>query len=155
MRIYHLRREQFLPVSIDKAWGFFSSPGNLSDITPPGMGFTILSQFTGEPIHTGMKIDYIVKPLLNIPLKWTTEITWVMEPYTFIDKQAKGPYALWEHTHTFSEVPGGVRMVDEVLYAMPLGILGRLVHFLVVNKKLKDIFDFRRDKLLQLFGKFK
>ena len=109
MHIYHLNREQYFPIPIDKAWDFFSSPANLATITPPELGFVVLSKQTDKPIYTGMEIDYIVKPLFNIPLHWTTEISWVMAPATFIDRQKKGPYALWEHTHSFTVFPGGLK----------------------------------------------
>jgi ligand-binding SRPBCC domain-containing protein len=149
-----MRREQYMPITIEKAWDFFSSPANLSRITPPGMGITIQSKQTEEPIYTGMKIKYIIKPLFNIPLKWITEITWVMAPVTFIDKQQKGPYAFWEHTHTFTQAPGGVKMTDEVLYALPLGILGRIMHYIIVKRKLENIFNYRKSTLEKIFGKY-
>lgn len=140
---------------MQQAWDFFSSAKNLSEITPPEMQFKILTQLSDAPVYAGMRIDYIVKPLLNIPLHWTTEISKVDTPYSFTDKQLKGPYALWEHTHTFEPVPGGVRMTDEVKYGLPLGVLGDIAHTLVVKKKLDDIFNFRNMKLEQLFGKYK
>jgi ligand-binding SRPBCC domain-containing protein len=119
------------------------------------MGFVILSKLDGVPIYSGMLIDYIVKPLLGIPLRWTTEITGVSAPNVFTDKQLKGPYALWEHTHTFEQVNGGVKMTDEVKYALPLGFLGELAHSILVKKKLNDIFEFRERTLTKLFGEFK
>ena len=119
------------------------------------MGFVILSKLDDGPIYSGMQINYIVRPLLGIPLKWTTEITNVDAPKIFTDKQSKGPYALWEHTHTFEPVKGGVKMNDEVKYALPLGVLGELAHVILVKKKLKDIFDFREQALTKLFGAYK
>ena len=99
-----------------------------------------------------MLIEYRVKPLLGISMKWVTEITGVDAPHVFTDRQLKGPYALWEHTHRFERVKGGVEMTDEVKYALPLGWLGRFAHVLVVKNKLKQIFDFRTEALEKLFG---
>lgn len=155
MKSYTLRREQYLPIAIEKAWAFFSSAKNLAKITPAEMQFEILTKLTDEPIHSGMEINYIVRPLLNIPLKWTTEITDVTAPFVFKDRQVKGPYALWEHTHVFASVPGGVRMTDEVKYALPLGVLGGIMHGIIVKKKLADIFNFREKALTELFGQYK
>jgi ligand-binding SRPBCC domain-containing protein len=154
-KIYTLRREQLLPIPIEQAWAFFSSAKNLAEITPAEMKFVILTQLTDEPIYSGMKIDYTVSPLLNVPLKWTTEITGVNAPVKFTDKQLKGPYKQWIHTHTFTSVPGGVRMEDEVQYSLPLGIAGPLIHSLIVKNKLEEIFDFRKKRLELIFGKFK
>ncbi len=101
MKTYTLSSEQFLPVSIDKAWDFFSSAKNLSRITPPEMQFKIINEFKDDAIYNDMVIDYIVRPILGIPLKWKTVITQVNKPYQFADMQKKGPYKKWEHTHTF------------------------------------------------------
>jgi ligand-binding SRPBCC domain-containing protein len=102
-----------------------------------------------------MKIEYRVRPLFNIPMGWTTEIKKVSAPFRFTDKQIKGPYALWEHTHTFEQVPGGVKMTDEVDYALPFGWLGIFAHALIVKNKLKDIFNFREQTLTKFFGEYK
>jgi len=153
MKIFTLNREQELPISIEEAWAFFSTPNNLDRITPPELGFVIKSQLNERGIFPGMKIQYTVRPLLGIPLNWTTEISEVDAPSLFTDKQLKGPYALWEHTHYFTTVAGGVKMRDEVKYGLPLGWLGLVAHKLVVRKKLADIFDFRRKVLEQIFVK--
>ena len=93
-----LHREQFIPISIKEAWDFFSQAKNLEKITPKDMAFVVLTELDDKPIYDGMKIEYKVRPLLGIPMRWTTEITGVAAPYRFTDKQLKGPYALWEHT---------------------------------------------------------
>ncbi len=154
-KIYTLYRVQYLPIPIEDAWSFFSSAKNLALITPAELKFVVHTQLNNEPIYSGMKINYTVRPLLNMPLIWTTEITDVVAPGTFTDRQLKGPYKLWQHTHTFTPVKGGVRMEDEVRYALPLGLFGPLIHGLLVKSKLKYIFDFRRQKLTDLFGIFK
>ena len=94
MKIYSLHEEQFLPVSIYKAWVFFSSAENLPVITPPELNFKIISDVKGKEIYDGMLIKYKVSPFLNIPLGWKTEITSVNKPYSFTDRQIKGPYQL-------------------------------------------------------------
>lgn len=153
MKIYQLDRVQYLPMTMEEAWQFFSSPLNLSKITPPEMRFVVHTQLK-RSIYEGMKIEYTVRPLLGIPLRWITEIKKVNEPHSFTDTQRKGPYALWEHTHTFEAVPGGVKMTDNVRYALPMGILGTMMHTLVVRKKLTDLFAFRERTLVQFFGAF-
>ncbi len=151
MKVYTLHREQFLPITLKEAWDFFSTPLNLEKITPEDMGFVVLTDVKGKSIYKGMLIEYRVSPLLGIKMKWVTEIGDVEEPYKFVDNQLKGPYALWEHTHIFKEVEGGVLMYDDVRYAIPLGILGTIAHVLVVKNKLKSIFDFRAETLKKYF----
>ena len=153
MKTYNLHREQFLPISIREAWDFFSDPANLSKITPADMGFVIHTKLDGAPMKEGMRIEYTVRPMLGIPLNWVTRIGAVNEPVMFVDTQEKGPYALWEHTHTFKEEKGGIMMTDSVNYGLPLGILGDIAHAMFVKKRLNDIFDFRFKTLEAFFNK--
>ncbi len=149
--MHQFKAEQFLPITMDKAWDFFSSPHNLSAITPPEMDFVILSQLNGEEIYEGMKIDYTVKPLFGIPVRWQTEICKVKKLSFFTDRQTKGPYKVWEHSHTFIEKDNGVLMTDVVNYKLPFGLLGRFAEWLLVRKKINAIFDYRKTILEKLF----
>ena len=152
--VYTLERTQTLPISLEQAWDFFSSPANLKEITPDHMGFDIQSnpRFLGK-MYPGQVITYIVRPILGIPLFWMTEITHVEHGKFFVDEQRVGPYALWHHQHHFKAVSGGVEATDLVHYQLPLGILGRFAHWLFVKRQLESIFRYRWNKLEQLFGK--
>ncbi|MFV0177724.1 SRPBCC family protein [Empedobacter falsenii] len=150
---YRLYREQQLYCDIDTAWRFFSSPMNLSEITPKDMAFTVLSEEQDQPIFEGMLIDYSVSPLLGIPLKWQTKIIQVEHQKSFTDFQQKGPYKYWKHFHEFIPNEKGILMKDTVEYELPFGVLGNVVHSLLVKKKLNKIFDYRHQVLKQLFNK--
>lgn len=153
MSQFQHKTEQFLPIEINKAWDFFSSPKNLARITPPELDFNILTQTDEEKeIYEGMLIEYTVKPLFGIPVKWKTKITKVDKPNKFTDDQQKGPYKKWEHTHTFYEKDNGVLMTDLVIYELPFGLLGDLVHKLLVRKKVAHIFAYRKEVLKKMFG---
>ena len=150
---YRLYREQQLYCDIDTAWRFFSSPMNLSEITPKDMAFTVLSEDQDQPIFEGMLIDYSVSPLLGIPLKWQTKIIQVEHQKSFTDFQQKGPYKYWKHFHEFIPNEKGILMKDTVEYELPFGVLGNIVHSLLVKKKLNKIFDYRHQVLKKLFNK--
>lgn len=152
MKIYRLYRKQFLPISMEEAWAFFSNPANLAEITPPHMGFIIRSG-ADIAMYAGQLITYTVKPFPGVPLTWVTEITQVNEPHFFIDNQVFGPYSLWHHQHFFKAVEGGVEVEDIVHYKIPLGILGRIAHALFVKRQLKQIFDYRVKVLDERFPK--
>lgn len=154
MKIYTLHTKQNLPITLEEAWHFLSDPKNLKTITPDYMGFNILSGADRE-MYPGQIIQYIVTPILGIPTKWVTEITHVVDRKYFVDEQRFGPYALWHHKHFLKEIPGGVEMEDIVDYKIPLGILGQMVHPILVKPKLKEIFDYRQQKLIELFGEYK
>ena len=154
MKIYTLHSKQNLPISLDEAWEFLSNPKNLKIITPEYIGFKTLSG-DDRDMFAGQIIQYIVTPVLGIPMKWVTEITHVHDKKYFVDEQRFGPYDLWHHKHFLKEIPGGVEMEDIVDYKVPMGIIGQLVHPFLVRPKLNEIFEFRRKKLIELFGEFK
>jgi ligand-binding SRPBCC domain-containing protein len=154
VKTYTLRRETFLPTTLDKAWDFFTSPMNLSKITPKGMNITVTSDFKeNAKIYAGMIIAYKIAPLWGIKMNWMTEITHVKEKEYFIDEQRFGPYALWHHQHHFKEVEGGVIMTDIVNYAIGYGFIGRIANSLLVKKKLQEVFDYRATVIGEIFGK--
>ncbi len=154
MAAHSLKTVQKIPVSLDKAWDFFSNPANLQAITPNNMGFNVISQHHGDIMYTGQLIEYTVKPVFGIPLYWMTEITHVKDKEYFIDEQRFGPYSLWHHQHHFKAIDGGVEMTDIIHYKVPLGILGKFANQLFVKKKVEGIFDYRYKKVEELFGKW-
>lgn len=150
-----LHQTQKLPLTVQQAWDFFSSPANLKIITPDYMGFETTSKHHGDKMYSGQIITYVVKPILGIPLDWCTEITHVQEPDYFVDEQRFGPYSFWHHQHKLTEIQNGVLMEDIVHYKLPLGFIGNMVNSLLVKRQLEDIFEFRRKKLIELFGDYK
>ena len=143
-----------MPISMDEAWAFFSRPSNLKDITPSNLGFDIISKHHGEQMYAGQVIEYIVKPVLRIPLYWMTEITQVVPQQYFIDEQRFGPYSLWHHQHHFKAIEGGVEMTDIVHYKIPFWIFGDLAHAIFVKKQVRKIFEFRFIATEKKFGKW-
>ena len=148
--IHTLNASQELPISIDHAWDFFSSPGNLVKITPEQMGFRITSE-VAETMYSGQIITYKVGIFPGISTNWVTEITQVDQPNFFIDEQREGPYAMWHHEHRFLSVPGGVLMSDKVTYKVPLGILGNFMNKIYIQNELRKVFQYREKVLNKLF----
>lgn len=142
--------QQQLPISIDKAWEFFSSPANLSKITPSNMGFKITSGVP-EKMYAGQIITYVIGLLPGVKSNWVTEITQVKEKKFFIDEQRYGPYKMWHHEHRFEEKGKEVMMKDKVSYKLPFGILGALAHSLFIKRQLKTIFNYRFQTLNNFF----
>lgn len=149
--LYTLHTQQKLPISVEKAWSFFSNPKNLNTITPDSMKFKTLSGDEKE-MFQGQIIHYKISPFPLIKMEWVTEITHVKNKMFFVDEQRFGPYTFWHHKHFFTEIDGGVFMEDIVHYKVPFGIIGQLFHPLIVKPKLEEIFKFRKQKLIELFG---
>lgn len=140
-----------LPLPIGDAWNFFSRPENLEKITPNSMQFRILSNVTSSEMYEGMMIRYQVRPVLNLPMHWTTEITHCKDNHYFIDEQRTGPFALWHHEHHFKSVNGGTEMRDILTYALPFGFLGRVVNRLFISGQIDSIFAYREKVLKNKF----
>ena len=153
MKVYRFVRTQKIPINIKEAWNFLSDPNNLKTITPSYMGFHIIENENTE-MYSGQIIKYTVSPILGIKINWVTEITHVKNLEYFVDEQRFGPYSFWHHKHFIKEIKGGVEMVDILDYALPFGILGRIFHPVIVRPKLNEIFNYRREKLIKIFGNF-
>ena len=153
VRFHTLRREQWIPCNIDQVFAFFADARNLQQITPPWLHFRILSQDSG-PVSEGSEIRYRLR-LHGIPIFWKTEIRQWNAPCRFVDVQRSGPYRLWHHTHRFEADAGGTRMTDVVRYRLPLGLLGRIVHALKVRGDVRRIFDYRFQRIHELFAEQK
>lgn len=148
--MHTLRRELFIPISIEQAWKFFSSPMNLNALTPAALQFKILSDYPTE-MYEGMLIRYQLRPMVNIPIEWITEISHVQDQRYFVDEQIKGPYAYWHHEHHFKAVEHGVMMTDILYYDVGKSIFGWLAGKLFVHRKVREIFDYREIVIRSLF----
>lgn len=154
--LHTLKTNQFVKTDIETIWDFISSPKNLSRITPSYMGFNIISDEEDiQKMYAGQLIEYYVTPILGLKMHWVTEITHVEYLNYFIDEQRFGPYKLWHHQHFLKKVEGGVEMIDIVHYKIPFGFIGKIANTLFVKAKLKKIFDFRYQKIEELFNKGK
>ena len=154
MKIYRLETIQNLPISKSHAWDFLSNPKNLKRITPDYMGFKIING-TADKMYAGQIIQYMVTPVMGIPTKWVTEITHVDDGNYFVDEQRFGPYSLWHHKHFIKAIKNGVEMKDIIDYKIPLGLIGRIAQPILVAPKLKEIFEYRKNALIELFGTYK
>lgn len=147
---HRLRRSVVLQGDLGSVFEFFKNPRNLELLTPPWLGFRIVAA-NDSVVRKGTHIRYRLR-LFGIPFSWESKITEYEERELFADEQITGPYARWLHYHRFRKVEGGVEMTDEVEYTLPLGPLGRLVHWLVVRHQLRSIFDYRNRVISERFG---
>ena len=147
---YQLKREQWVPAPVEEVFSFFSDARNLEALTPPWLNFQILAPAPVE-ITTGTTIRYKMS-WHGIPIRWKTEITRWDPPHAFEDVHLSGPYKLGHHTHRFETERGGTLMTDIVRYALPLGVLGRIMHAIAVRANVESIFEYRYDRVQDLFG---
>ena len=149
LKIYELRRQITIPVPVEEVFSFFSNAENLNLITPPWLSFKILTPLPIK-MEDNALIDYSIE-ILGWRMIWHTEISVWQPPLRFVDRQIKGPYRVWEHTHLFEQKGGGTQMTDLVRYAVPGFVLSPLVHYFFVRPRLEKIFMFREEKIFELF----
>lgn len=148
--MYQLKRTQLIRTDLQTCWKYFSAPANLHVITPDYINFKVRTAVP-DKIYEGLIISYTIHPILGIPLAWVSEITTVKDEVYFVDEQRRGPYKMWHHEHHFKEVEDGVEMTDIISYSMPLGIIGKFVHWLFIRRQLENIFAYRIKKVNELF----
>lgn len=139
-----------MPRGINQVFPFFADAKNLERLTPPWLNFNVLSSSTPE-IGQGTTIDYKLR-LRGIPLRWQSVIEEWEFGKKFVDRQVRGPYALWHHTHTFLEGDEGTWMLDEVRYYLPGGALGNALGRPFVKRDLAKIFEYRSRVVSALFN---
>jgi hypothetical protein len=139
-----------VPAPLGQVFQFFEDPGNLARITPVWLSVRIVDP-DAVRMREGAEIDYVIRWWV-LPLKWRTLIARYAPPFSFVDEQVRGPYRYWHHEHTFEATPEGIAIRDRVDYALPLGILGRLAHALIVKRQLLAIFRFRQAAIAGILG---
>ena len=143
---HRLTTDMFVPLPIENVFDFFADANQLERITPPWLGFQILTEAPIQ-MHSGALLDYKLK-LRGVPIKWRTEICSWEPPNSFIDQQLRGPYKRWYHKHVFEATEGGTNVYDDVHYIVPFG---GLVNRLFVQKELEKIFSYRQEQLQKIF----
>jgi ligand-binding SRPBCC domain-containing protein len=147
---------QDLPAPRGDVFPFFADPANLEALTPPWLGFEVLTPLP-LPRGEGALFDYRIR-VRGLSLRWRTLIETYIPGERFVDRQIAGPYALWHHTHRFEDLPpstampeGGTRMIDQVRYRVGWGFLGWIVTALWVRRDIAKIFDYRKQVLAERF----
>lgn len=148
--IYLIEREQRIDADLERIFDFFCAARNLEAITPPWLRFEVL---TPEPIEMtrGTRIEYRLR-LHGVSVRWVTRIEEWQPGVRFVDRQAFGPYSLWHHTHHFEHDGDATIVRDTVRYALPFGLLGALSETLFVRRDLERVFDYRAERVAQIFG---
>lgn len=146
---FELCCEDWLPRPVEDVFPFFADPYNLERITPDFLRFKVLRS-SDRIVRSGTVIDYRLR-LHGLPFRWRTVIEEWSPGESFVDRQVKGPFRLWHHTHEFEQRDGGTLIRDRVLYDLPCGALGRLVAGRLVHRDVEEIFRYRQQQTRALF----
>lgn len=148
-RLHRFETTTHLALPRDEVFAFFAEARNLERITPPELRFEIRG--APDEIRRGAILDYRLR-LFGVPFAWRTEIARWVPGEQFVDRQLRGPYRVWHHTHTFTDAPGGGTDIhDEVLYSLPLAPLGEIAAPLV-HLQVRRIFAYRERAIRAILG---
>lgn len=147
MKTHRFETQVWLPQPRDLIFEFFANPNNLERLTPAWLHFEILTRPNRE-ILRGTLLDYRLR-IRGIPLRWQSEIVSWEPPSYFVDRQTRGPYSLWVHQHTFTEMNNGTLVGDRVEYAVPGGWI---VQRFLIAPDLERIFQHRHRVLKEIFS---
>jgi ligand-binding SRPBCC domain-containing protein len=101
--------------------------------------------------HTGLagsgseiEISLRLFPPLPFRGRWLARIVDFEYGSYFRDTQVRGPFARFDHTHSFDVSGTGTIIHDVVEYDVGWGKLGNVANALFVRRALTEMFDYRQ-----------
>lgn len=166
MHSFHSR--QWLPLPIELVFTFFADPANLPRLMPDWQQARIEESFIAAPpiaphaistpiagAGTRLTLSFRPFPFSPVRLRWQAEIDSFLWNCRFSDKQVRGPFAYWHHTHAVTAEArngrAGTLLEDKVQYQLPFGRLGNLASPLIAMQ-LRRTFDYRHRRTLELLA---
>jgi uncharacterized protein (TIGR01777 family) len=128
-------------VPVAKLFAWHARNGAIQRLTPPWAPMTLRWR-QGKGVDKGVRVGFDMR-VLGVPMIWEAEHIDFCENRMFKDRQIRGPFARWEHTHLFApEGAHGSVMTDLVAYQLPMGCLSAPFYPLA-RKELARMFDYR------------
>ena len=134
-------KQSVIRAAPERVFAFHELPDALSRLTPPWEPTRVLS--AAPDLRVGSEALVETRLLGLLPVRWLARHTAYDPPRMFEDVQVKGPFKSWRHRHTVEPHENGATLRDEVEYEPPLGPLGRLVAPLLVDPRLRKLFEYR------------
>ncbi|MCU0512100.1 MAG: hypothetical protein MUE40_05960 [Anaerolineae bacterium] len=133
-------KRSILPTTLAKLLAFHQSPAALAQLTPPPI-FVQLKEDTRTSFEQGdLKFVLWLGPL---PIRWWARHEPGPVPSSFADVMVEGPLAYWRHEHIFTEVPGGVELLDRVTLSHHAGLRGLFSRLMFDGVPLRILFFYR------------
>jgi ligand-binding SRPBCC domain-containing protein len=74
---------------------------------------------------------------LYVRQRLTSRITAFERPRMFVDEMQRGAFKSLRHLHLFEQKDDGTLMMDELTYASPMGIFGRIADALLLESYMR------------------
>jgi uncharacterized protein (TIGR01777 family) len=131
-----------MPAPADALFAWHARPGAFERLAPPWEVVEVRArQGEGLAVGTRVTVRTRVGPL---PATLVAEHTRLEPGRLFEDRQLRGPFRSWVHTHTMEpDGPAASVLEDRVAYGLPLGALGRGVAGGMVRRRLARMFAWR------------
>jgi ligand-binding SRPBCC domain-containing protein len=79
----------------------------------------------------------------GIPFTMTSKVTELERPHRFVDQQTAGPFHSFWHEHLFTAIDSGTLMIDNVDFVAPIGVIGRAVEVVLLERYLRRLIAIR------------
>jgi ligand-binding SRPBCC domain-containing protein len=135
--------ESLIKATPERVFSFHEQPDALIRLMPPWESVSVLQQ--ANIADVGARTIVEAKVLGPFKTKWISQHTVYEPPRVFEDIQVKGPFRRWRHRHVVTAHANGAVLRDEIDYEPPLGLLGRLVAPVLIQKRLQRLFDYRHE----------
>jgi uncharacterized protein len=130
-----------IPESAEAVYRWHAAPGALERLTPPWESVRVLQRTGG--IEDGGQAVIAVRAG-GFWRRWVAVHQENRPGRQFCDVQIEGPFARWRHCHRFvPDGPDACVLEDDIEYALPLGLPGKLLGGPLVRQKLARMFRYR------------
>lgn len=136
-------KQSVIRASPELVFEFHEQPDALTLLLPPWERARVIQPANISDVGSQAIVETNV--LGPITARWVAQHTFYDPPHVFEDMQVKGPFKSWRHRHVVEPHPDGALLRDEIDYEPPLGFLGRAFAPLLVERRLKKLFDYRHE----------
>ncbi|HYN85175.1 MAG TPA: SRPBCC family protein [Pyrinomonadaceae bacterium] len=137
-------KESLIRAAPERVFAFHELPDALARLTPPWERARVVE--AASSLSAGSRAVVETRVLGLFPVTWVAEHTVYDPPRVFEDVQRRGPFKSWRHRHLFIPAERGATLLrDEIEYEPPLGILGRALAPILVERRLARLFAYRHE----------
>lgn len=134
-------KESLIHATSERVFAFHERSDVLELLMPPWETARVIQ---GAKIsEVGSRAIIETRVLGPIKIRWVAEHTRYEPPHLFEDVQIDGPFRSWRHRHIVETHSEGAWLRDEIEYEPPLGFLGKAVAPLLIERRLRRLFDHR------------
>lgn len=137
-------RRSPMPVSAAEAFAWHARPAAFQRFQPPWEDVRV--ERADGAFGDGQRVHMTIGLFGPLRASWVAELFDVVPDQQFRDRQVRGPFAAWTHTHTFEPAgPDASVLEDRVEYRAPFGWIGRVTDATlgISARRLAAMFAYR------------